>query len=118
MLPSDMMLRSKGAIRINLEKLSLPRISAAKSCMDPVQDCALALTPQRRDQKVSGTVSRKTVDHGIRGQSFHAVNNQLDVFFHFHDRKGILLITDSEICIFQYVKKLQLDPPDVTGIQI
>ena len=58
------------------------------------------------------------MDHDIRSEMFQTVNDKVQILVPFISAEKTGFMISGKICTTQYMKKLQLDPLDIHGVQI
>lgn len=73
----------------------------------------LVCAPQRSDQKGLWTVTGEAVDDHLRREERDTVDDQIQVRLHRKEWEGMPVINVCQICAFQDMEELQLDPLDI-----
>ena len=65
--------------------------------LQSVEDFFLIGAPERRDQKLFGSITGKTMNDGFRRQEFDTAYNDIAIFIQCHDRERIVRIITGKL---------------------
>ena len=83
-----------------LQGLPLPDVVLFQICLHLIEHLSFIARPQRSDQKRLGTVACEPVYDDIGAKGTQAAADDLKVFLHIREGKGVFPVIHGKVCLF------------------